>query len=168
MHNAPPVAYPVGRFAWGRVVFGVALALSAAGLLAWQLQSQNSGALVLSAWVLWLACAAATAYAAPQQVLSDGQLLWNGEAWLWQNGPDDEAPAGEGPAGEDPGWVLVVGLDAGSSMLLLLQRRQESQQGRGLWFCAWVSEQTMPSKWHGFRCAVYSRQKLAQQQEPWA
>jgi outer membrane murein-binding lipoprotein Lpp len=45
-------------------------------------------------------------------------------------------------------------LDAGA-----LQAGGELRLGHGPWFCAWVSDQAMPSKWHGFRCAVYSRPK---------
>jgi hypothetical protein len=54
---------------------------------------------------------------------------------------------------------LAVSMDFGGGMLLLLQAGDELRHGHGPWFCAWVSEQTMPSKWHGFRCAVYSRPK---------
>lgn len=160
MHNAPPVAYPVGRFVWGQVLFVGVLLLSAAGLSLWQLHSQVSNALVWGAWVFWAACCAATAYAGPRQTLSDGHLLWSGEAWLWQSalGADELSQ-------DDQGLNLTVGMDFGTGMLVLLQAGHGPSQGHGPWFCAWVSEQAMPSKWHGFRCAVYSRPKAITQSQ---
>jgi hypothetical protein len=154
MHNAPPVAYPVGRFVWGPVLLAAVLLLSAAGLVSWQLQSQASSTLVWSAWIFWAACGAATVYGGPKQTLSEGHLLWSGEAWLWQSVLGEDALSQD-----DQGLNLAVGMDFGGGMLLLLQAGGELRQGHGPWFCAWVSEQAMPSKWHGFRCAVYSRPK---------
>jgi hypothetical protein len=158
MDNAPPVAYPVGRFIWGWLVYVGVLLASAAGLAAWQLQSQASSTMVWGAWVFWLMCALATAYAGPQQVLSEGHLFWSGEAWLWRPGPIADVFKDE-----DQRWNLTVGLDFGAAMLLLLRAGHAGSQGRGPWFCAWVNEQAMPSKWHGFRCAVYSRPKATMQ-----
>ena len=152
MHNAPPVAYPVGRFVWGWPLFVGVLVISAAGLLSWQIQSQATGALVWSAWACWVVCASATAYGAPQQTLSEGFLLWNGQAWMWRSRLGAEVLPDE-----DQGLHLTVGLDLGAAMLVLLRTGHATRRGRGRFFCAWVSAQTMPSKWHGFRCAVYSR-----------
>jgi hypothetical protein len=158
MHNAPPVAYPVGRFVWGQMLFVVVLLLSAAGLVAWQLQSMASSTMVWSAWIFWLTCAVATAYGGPKQVLSNGNLLWSGETWLWQSalGADELTQ-------DDQDLSLRVGVDFGVGMLILMQIRQDRHQGRRPWFCAWVNEQAMPSKWHGFRCAVYSCPKGTRQ-----
>jgi hypothetical protein len=154
MHNAPPVAFPVGRFVWARALWGGALLLSAAGLSAWQWQSQATSTMVWSAWVFVVVCAGITAFAAPRQILSDGRLLWSGENWGWQSGlgnaEDDEVGDGEA-------WALSVGLDLGSCMALILQRPPNAHRNRGPCLFAWVSERDMPSKWHGFRCAVYSR-----------
>lgn len=160
MHNAPPVAYPVGRFVWGRALWVGALLLSAAGLSAWQWLSQSTSAMVWSAWVFGLVCASATAYGAPKQILSNGVLLWSGEAWWWQSGLGGAEHADEGDVeGNGEGWTLSVGLDLGSCMVLMVQRPPDGHRGRGPRMCAWVSEQAMPSKWHAFRCAVYSRPK---------
>jgi hypothetical protein len=154
MHNAPPVAYPVGRFVWGRVLFVLVFLLSAAGLTSWQWLSQAASTMVWSAWVFWAVCASATAYGGPKQTLSEGHLLWSGEAWLWQS-----VLGADALSQDDQGLNLAVGMDFGGGMLLLLQAGDEPRQGHGPWFCAWVSERAMPSKWHGFRCAVYSRPK---------
>jgi hypothetical protein len=158
MHNAPPVAYPVGRFVWGMVLFGGVLLMSAAGLCAWQIQSQASGLLVWCAWVFWAVCGVATAYGAPKQVLSEGHLLWTGDVWMWRS-----RLGAQQFANEDQDLQLAVGLDWGAGMLLLLRTRDELRDRGGPWFCAWVDAQAMPSKWHGFRCAVYSRPKAVMQ-----
>jgi hypothetical protein len=158
MDNAPPVDYPVGRFIWGSVLFVGVLLTSAAGLATWQLQSQASSAMVWGAWGFWLICALLTAYGGPKQVLSEGHLFWSGEAWLWRAGPI----AGVFKE-EDQRLNLTVALDFGAGMLILLQACHETSQGRGPLFCAWVNNQTIPSKWHGFRCAVYSRPKAIKQ-----
>jgi len=160
MHNAPPVAYPVGRFVWGPVLLAAVFLLSAAGLVSWQFQSQASSTLVWSAWIFWAACGAATVYGGPKQTLSEGHLLWSGEAWLWQSALGEDALSQD-----DQGLSVAVGMDFGGGMLLLLQAGGELRQGHGPWFCAWVSEQAMPSKWHGFRCAVYSRPKVIRQSQ---
>jgi hypothetical protein len=158
MHNAPPVAYPVGRFVWGTALFFGALLTSAAGLCAWQIQSQASGVLVWVAWLIWAVCGTATAYGAPKQVLSEGHLLWSGEAWMWQS-----SLGSQDLADEEQGLQLTVGLDWGSGMILLLRTTHEERHASGPWFCVWVTAQAMPSKWHGFRCAVYSRPKAVMQ-----
>lgn len=167
MHNAPPVAFPVGRFVWGRWVFVLALTLSASGLAFWQWHSHATSFMVWSAWVLWCQCAGATAWAAPKQVLSGGRLLWTGEVWLWQG-----EVVGPSPIDEEQALTVTVGLDNGSSMLLWIQAAP-AESPHSFWqpgrmHCAWVSEAAMPSKWHGFRCSVYSRQmEVRQAQLPW-
>lgn len=162
MHNAPPVAFPVGRFVWGPALWGAVLTLSGTGLVAWQAQSQASPSLVLCAWIFWALCAGATAHVAPKQLMRDGQLLWTGEVWLWQS---DLSEAGID--GEDESLALSVGLDMGSAMLLWVQASSGGQVGSGRRQCAWVSQKTLPSQWHGFRCAVYSRPKAeSNAQEP--
>jgi hypothetical protein len=152
MHNAPPVAYPVGRFVWAWAWFVGVFMVSAAGLLIWQTQSQTTEALVWGAWACWAVCASATAYGVPKQTLSEGHLLWSGQAWLWQSrlGVEDFLD-------DDQGLDVTVGVDLGDAMLVFLRHCHATPQWRGRMFCAWVSEQSMPSKWHGFRCAVYSR-----------
>ena len=152
MHNAPPVAYPVGRFVWGMVLFIGVLLASAAGLAIWQWQSQAPSHLVWAAWVFWLICAALATYLGPRQVLSRGHLFWSGETWLWRGVHNAEVFIDE-----EQGHHLTVACDFGSGMLLLLESCHEATQDRGPVLCAWVTEQSIPSKWHGFRCAVYSR-----------
>lgn len=148
MHNAPPVAFPVGRFVWGRIAWLLMSLLSAMGLVAWAMQAQYSSTQLGMAWLFWATCAGGAAVLAPRQMIQSGRLFWNGQAWFWQQ-----------PAGEDISLQVSVGLDVGSGLLLFVRRMEGSNLGRKTWACAWLVETSMPPKWHGFRCAVYSRPK---------
>jgi DNA-binding transcriptional LysR family regulator len=54
---------------------------------------------------------------------------------------------------------LTVGLDTGSGLLMWLQSVDDQGRVMGPLSSAWLQADAMPSKWHGFRCAVYSRPK---------
>lgn len=155
MHNAPPVAFPVGRFVWGRVAwFGAAL-LSAVGLVGWQVWAHTSSVHVMWAWVFWCVCVVASAVGSPRQSLSGGRLFWTGEAWFWQ------ADGANGQT-ELHSLTLTVGLDAGAGLLLwvrLLEDGYQTTPKKNQLRYAWMQANMMPSKWHGFRCAVYSNPK---------
>jgi hypothetical protein len=152
MVNAPPVVYPVGRFAEGRLLFVAVCVLSAVGLLSWQMQTLVTGFKLWAAWGLWVACAGSAALWAPRQTFSGGRLGWSGEAWFWQAHAD--------LAEQTQAVAVSVGLDTGQGLLLWVQPLDE-QGGRaqGRLRSAWLQAGAMPSKWHGFRCAVYSRPK---------
>lgn len=154
MHNAPPVAFPVGRFVWGRAALLTVASLGAMGLVVWQARGQASGGIVLGAWIFWGVCVTGAALWAPRQALTRGRLFWRGEAWFWQAEDGDSCAQST-----EQGLALSVGLDLGSSLLLFVRKLNTQGQGCGLWACAWLSEDAMPSKWHGLRCAVYSRPK---------
>jgi DNA-binding transcriptional LysR family regulator len=55
---------------------------------------------------------------------------------------------------------LTVGLDTGPGLLLWIQSVDEQGRVMGPLTSAWLQADAMPSKWHGFRCAVYSRPKV--------
>ena len=151
MHNAPPVVYPVGRFVWGRLLFVAVCVFSAVGLFSWQWQTLTTGPKLWAAWLFWAICAGFAAFWAPRQTLTGGRLGWSGEAWFWQAHAD---------SGEQSQAVAVsVGLDTGQGLLLWLQPLNEEGRAQGRLLCAWLQARAMPSKWHGFRCAVYSRPK---------
>jgi hypothetical protein len=149
MQNAPPVVYPVGRFAWGRAVWLSMALLCALGLLLWQLQAQVSSAQVIMAWVFGVFCWGTAALWMPRQTLTRGVFFWSGQAWFWQN-----------HSGQEHGVELFVGLDMEDALLLFVRLKEQQCEGHGLWVCAWLDQAAMPSKWHGFRCAVYSRPKM--------
>ncbi|MFN8956348.1 MAG: hypothetical protein ACK5V9_15435 [Burkholderiales bacterium] len=158
MHNAPPVVFPVGRFAWGRVAVWGAAALSAIGLLDWQLQTQASGIWLAAIWAGWWVCLLGTATWAPRQSWANGYLVWTGQAWFWQAEPIESAAL-------QP-VSLSVGLDTGHAMLLWVSRLDASASTTGPRGSAWLQQSAMPSKWHGFRCAVYSRPGGGRASEP--
>ena len=145
MRNAPPVVYPVGRFAWGRGVTGALAVLAglawlgvlcASGASALQLSGQMALSLSVGAVGLWLW---------PRETRQQGVLAWDGQTW--------HAQAGECPDGP---VQLELTLDAGRFMLV--RWRPVGQSGwAGGFRHACLSEADMPSRWHGFRCAVYSR-----------
>ncbi len=148
MHNAPPVAFPVGRFVWGRAVWLAMVILSAVGLVIWQVQVQASSAWVFLAWSFWALCVGVAGVLMPRQALVNGRLFWSGDAWFWQT-----------DSGEDQGLELSVGLDMVSGLLLWVRLHDGQGRCNRPLACVWLSEAAMPSKWHGFRCAVYSRPK---------
>ena len=151
MHNAPPVAFPVGRFVWGHVIFVVLSVCGAIGLGVMQVQAGPSSSLWCLPWLFWLVCMVASLWWGPRQTLSDGRLFWNGESWFWQ------ACEGDPQSSE-----LSVCVDLDSALWLCVQRLDESGLPSGHAAYAWVQAGSMPSKWHGFRCAVYSRPTLGQ------
>lgn len=148
MHNAPPVAFPVGRFVWGSAILVLWGVCGALGLLAWQFHADVSPGLRWASWLGWGACFLLALGWAPRETLSDGRLFWNGESWFW-----------DGADGQQQGVEVSVRVDLNSAMGLSIQRLDGSGQPQGLLAYAWVQARTMPSKWHGFRCAVYSRPK---------
>ena len=153
MHNAPPVVYPVGRFVWGRSGLVALCVLSAVGIIGWQMLSLATGPKLWAAWCLWGLCAVGAWYGVPRQTLTEGHLGWSGESWFWQAGEQLDA---------DVDWVAVsVCLDTGQGLLLRVQPLDDHGKPRGRLLCAWLAAEAMPSKWHGFRCAVYSRPKAA-------
>jgi hypothetical protein len=157
MHNAPPVVFPVGRFVWGRVVWWAMTCLGAVGLAVWQMLGKVSWPTVFGAWFFWGLCVVVAALWGPRQGLTDGRLFWSGEAWFWQ------AEDGHGSVeGADQGLALSVGLDWGRGLLLFVRPLNGLGQGCGPWAYAWLAESDMPSRWHGLRCAVYSRPKTGQ------
>jgi hypothetical protein len=157
MHNAPPVAFPVGRFVWGRALMLGLAWLSALGLIGWQVFGQASVGMKILAWIFWAMCVGTAAAWCPRQALTKGRVFWSGEAWLWQL----EGNEGRGQA-EEQRIEVSVGLDMGFGLLLFVRMLDEQGQSCGRLVSAWLQERTMPSKWHGFRCAVYSRPKTIQ------
>ena len=145
MHNAPPVVFPVGRFVWGPRS-AQALAATVSGALALWLAWTDASAYVL-AWAVcvWLVAVLATVWWLPREFLQEGELTWDGEAW--------HAPSAA--VGTDP-VRLSLTLDGGHFMLVSLRSTGQSGSGAGVRH-AWVRRADMPTRWHGFRCAVYSR-----------
>ena len=151
MYNAPPVVYPVGRFVAGRILLVAVCGLSAVGMVSWQAQTLVTGPKLWAGWWMWATCALCAALWAPRQALTQGRLGWSGESWFWQADSDTVEPT--------QAVAVSVGLDTGQGLLLWVQPLDEQGRAQGRRASAWVQAGAMPSKWHGFRCAVYSRPK---------
>lgn len=145
MHNAPPVVFPVGRFVWGpRLALALAALISGA-LAAWLVWMDASASVLAWAVCTWLVAVWGTAWWMPREFLHQGELAWDGEAWHCL-----------GSAAEDGPVQLSLTLDGGHFMLVSVQ--PAAHLGLQAWpRHAWLRRADMPSRWHGFRCAVYSR-----------
>lgn len=78
-----------------------------------------------------------------------GRLGWNGEAWFWES---------DSSLTETAQAVTVgVGLDVGYGLLLWVRFANGSSFTRNPLAFAWLQADAIPTKWHGLRCAVYSR-----------
>jgi hypothetical protein len=146
MHNAPPVVYPVGRFVWGAWIVGGLALVGAAVLLVWQTSAQHDGLHIGGAWLLWCVSLFAAVVSWAQESSCSGLLVWNGEDWFWRDASDAEIPV-----------RVQVLLDAGRLMILSCAGLHgRSLSNRRAQFAV-LHHASMPSFWHGFRCAVYSR-----------
>lgn len=163
MNNAPPVAFPVGRFFGGRVGLCAVACVGAVGLAVWQSSAQVSSIMVLWAWLFWALCVGVAALAMPWHSLQLGHLFWSGEGWFWQT-PQGADYAQESQDAQEA--QVSVGLDWGSGLLLWVRLHSGKGAADGPLCCAFVQAAAMPSKWHAFRCAVYSRTKHDSQVAP--
>ena len=138
IHNAPPVAYPLGRsYFLERALSGLWLA----GLvltLAWLFSLQRFDGRIASAFavVLIAGVVARSAWRRPE-----GQLIWDGKDWRL-----DSAHAPSGTAEHD----LYVIADFQSVLLL----RIEDQRGASRWLC--LERRASPDRWLDMRRAVYA------------
>jgi hypothetical protein len=159
MQNAPPVVFPVGRCALGSMIMICLAALGGLSLGLWQWLAGLSWTFAGWAWGAWGVMVAVAYGWRSGQTLGEGCLFWSGEAWFWQ-GPLDNDPAVAQAGTTEPMPVFVaVLLDLGGVILLAVQPLSENGQRVGRLRHAWVQKVLMPSKWHGLRCAVYSRPK---------
>ena len=143
MQNAPPVVYPVGRFAWG-LRLACVLAFLTAGVLVLCLWWASA---TLCAWLaaVWGLAAIGALQAGRREWVQQGELAWDGERWH-----------GLGFCGHDAPIQLSLTLDVGRCMLVSWPARSD-EPGWPRTQHAWLCAVDMPSRWHGFRCAVYSR-----------
>ena len=149
MHNAPLVQYPVGRFAWAVWCCAV-LGVTAALLTGWLFYVDQlsprwtlfSGGLVGLVAVVWLR----SSWRAPQLAW----LVWDGQGWQWWLDED----------GQEVQHLCSLSVQADFQQVLLLHVTSEARAHRATfqkW--VWLYKGFAPAKWHGLRCAVYSRLK---------
>jgi hypothetical protein len=142
MHNAPPVAYPLGRSHFqGRVLAGLwmlgvlilACWWSAAPAFDWRI-GVGVGALATAGLAAWLGWRNAPA----------GQLRWDGQVWRWES---------QGYPSGTPVLTLSGALDLQRTLLLRLENHDHAT----LWL--WAHRASLPERWLDLRRAVYSRRK---------
>lgn len=140
--NAPPVLVPVGRFAVGQALAGLAaLAVGALWLLAGAMLWPPEG-LVLGL-LCWGLLVGVTQAIMRRQAAASGQLQWTGQHWRWRTAsPDDGFQAVE----------LAVVADWQTGVLL---RWRPAQISPGWATYGVLQASAMPLLWHGFRCALY-------------
>jgi hypothetical protein len=134
MLDAPPVSYPVGRSFWGGWILLVLTGAAGVACAAWVLHGASgtrawaAGTAVLpAAWAAW------HWWRQPR-----GTLAWDGGAWSWSSGADEQ-PGLFGPF-----------LDLQQAMLLPWRGPAGTR-----WL--WVERRHAPNRWAAFRRAVYSR-----------
>jgi hypothetical protein len=90
---------------------------------------------VVLAFVLWR-----------HEQLDEGLLIWTGQAWFWRAQQAEELPI-----------RMALLLDAGGCLLVAVKIEPDQPNKKSLTRYACFTHRSMPSLWHGFRCAVYSR-----------
>ena len=145
MHNAPPVVYPVGRFVWGGWVLAVWALSGALALFFWQRQSQAGLHLVAGAGGFWCLCVMASRALWKRDSMMPGCLVWNGETWFWRDLQSRHCEVD-----------LQVLADWGTGLWITCRKLTPLSRSKRCF--VWVHRRETPQLWHGFRCAVYSRQ----------
>ncbi|MEN9688302.1 MAG: hypothetical protein RI998_299 [Pseudomonadota bacterium] len=145
MHNAPPVVYPVGRFAWGLPLAVVLAFMAAAVLMLWWVWSSASALACAGLAGVWCGAATCAVVLGRREFVQQGALAWDGEQWQGCGISDHDGPV-----------QLTLTLDWGHGMLVACRAQApEAAWPRTRHAC--LRRADMPSRWHGFRCAVYSR-----------
>lgn len=138
------MVYPLGRSLFlGSLLLAIWLAGLVATLLWWNAVPETNWRLLLAECSVVVAGFAARMSWAS---LPEGQLAWDGEAWLWES------------AGYQSGvgqYKLAVIADLQQRLLL----RLENQAGASLWL--WVEQGAMPERWCDLRRAIYSPRRAS-------
>jgi hypothetical protein len=142
MHNAPSVAYPVGRCAFERQLYAFFACVASAVWLAWALLQSPTVA-------LWLgACCLVTASVAGWPALRsmDATLVWDGQGWCLHSTPHQET--------DQLGKVHVC-WDVQKALLLKWQPSSDTLGASTRWL--WLGQERSPAHWQDVRRAVYAR-----------
>ena len=142
MHNAPSVAYPVGRCAFQRQLYAFFTCLASAVWLAWALSQGVSAELWLGACTLAVAAVGGWRALRP----SDMTLIWDGQAWCLHQASN--------PLKDELGAVHVC-WDVQKALLLKWQPSSDKLGISKQWL--WLGHDVSPAHWPGVRRAVYAR-----------
>jgi hypothetical protein len=101
-------------------------------------------------WTLLLTCWVACSwfsFCCLRKGQSKSWLSWDGNIWRVQHLYPNRSLA----LGVETIYAMDVHLDLQKLLFISLC----SDKGKRHWF--WLSQESFPDRWHGFRCAVYSR-----------
>jgi hypothetical protein len=142
MHNAPSVAYPLGRSRFqGALLLGLWLAGALVTALWWLATPDAAWRFGLSAVTL---LAAGMAAGLAWRNSPAGQLRWDGQDWCWESRGY-------------PSGTRVRSLSVALDFQRILLIRLENHDHATLWL--WAQRAAMPERWLDLRRAVYSRRK---------
>ena len=142
MHNAPSVAYPVGRCAFQRQLYTFFTCAASAAWLAWALSQGPSAALWLGACCLLMASVAGWRALRP----TDLTLAWDGQVWCLHSASQQVA---------DQLGAVHVCWDVQKALLLKWQPSSDTLGASMRWL--WLGHARSPAHWQDVRRAVYAR-----------
>jgi hypothetical protein len=156
--NAPSVDYPVGRFLWGKRKRVLVAVLAVSALMSYVFGDVLTGwraGVLLACWLLVFL----SSFLAWQQAQTKCWLSWSGDEWRVLSTMPEDAIADSEPCPTPAkletefkeGAALTVHLDWQNYLYVSLKGPAQPRT----WF--WLEMNSFPERWHGFRCAVYSR-----------
>ena len=146
MHSAPSVAYPVGRCAFQRWVWGVLVTLTTSVLLVWVFSQGHS-----PVWYAALVAALWGAIGGWSAWHRTGTLTWDGQVWCL-SGPVAGLDAADVTGEVDVAW------DVQKALLLRWQPASDTLRAKPVWL--WLDSQAASHRWQDVRRAVYQRSDL--------
>ncbi len=145
-YPAPAVQYPVGRSRGLTAFLTLAHLISLAVLVLWLIEGAGADRTAMApSLLIW--CATAAIAARFWSRLPVGDLIWDGEHWIFRRA--------EGASKDEAlGDVVMVQLDAQRCMALAFPAAHQTR-----WL--FVERQCEPARWLDLRRAVYSRPSAA-------
>ncbi len=141
MHNAPSVAYPVGRCAFQRWVFAVICVISGAVLVAWAWMQPLSWVWGLAV-VTWCIAVVTGLHACWRSM---GTLSWTGQVWCWH---------GSSEGSDDALGEVRVAIDVQGALLLEWTPLSADKPFATRWL--WLGAENVPKLWQDLRRAVFA------------
>ena len=148
----------MGRFLWGKRKWVLVVVLAVNALM-WRVFGEGlpgwRAGVLLACWLLVFL----SSFLAWRQAQTKCWLSWDGDEWRVLSTLSDEAIAGSEQRSPHAHLetdfqecaALTVHLDWQNYLYVSLTGPTQAR----VWF--WLEKNSFPERWHGFRCAVYSR-----------